>query len=284
MKVTRVHSGQVVRCLDKAAYFTKGSCRNQIWGHLSSALRSLNLPDPTSLFSQDTIAKVLCQTRLSSLNHRDFDFTSKMHSTAPPSLTFDEIDDLLYFTRANEAQDLQQTIAELAQKYDCSPKTVLEAAVDPESGNTVLHFCSANGLTDLLPALLAKLSTETSSKANGAPQPSPLINHGNKEGNTPLHWAAYNGHLPVVQFLVEAGADMWIKNAAGHLAMFEAERADKSEVVQYLLEAGGKEVESGGVEKQPTEDDVAETHEGESSSSAGADGGIVLDAEEGASR
>ncbi|KAF2171137.1 hypothetical protein M409DRAFT_19108 [Zasmidium cellare ATCC 36951] len=208
-----------------------------------------------------------------------------MHSTAPPSLTFDEIDDLLYFTRANETQDLQQTITELAQKYECSPKAVLEAAVDPESGNTVLHFCSANGFADLLPALLAKLNdTETSSKANGTPKPSPLIDHANKEGNTPLHWAAYNGHLAVVKLLGEAGADMWAKNAAGHLAMFEAERADKSEVVQYLLEAGGKEVENGGVEKQPTEEDVVETEEGEASSSAGASVGVSLDAGEGASR
>lgn len=206
-----------------------------------------------------------------------------MQSTAPPSLTFDEIDDLLYFTRANEAQDLQQTTAELAQKYECSTKTVLEAATDRESGNTVLHYCSANGLADLLPTLLATLSLETSSKANGTPQPSLLINHGNKEGNTPLHWAAYNGHLPIVKQLVEAGADMWVKNAAGHLAMFEAERADKSEVVQYLLEAGGKEVENGGVEKQPTEEDVVETQEGAASSSAGADGGVTLDAGEGAS-
>ncbi|KAK4501796.1 hypothetical protein PRZ48_007605 [Zasmidium cellare] len=208
-----------------------------------------------------------------------------MHSTAPPSLTFDEIDDLLYFTRANETQDLQQTIAELAQKYETSPKAVLEAAVDPESGNTVLHYCSANGFADLLPSFLQKLSdAETTSKANGTPKPSPLIDHANKEGNTPLHWAAYNGHLAVVKLLVEAGADMWVKNAAGHLAMFEAERADKNEVVQYLLEAGGKEVEKGGVEKQPTEEDVAGTEEGEASGSAGASEGVSLDAGEGASR
>lgn len=48
--------------------------------------------------------------------------------------------------------------------------------------------------------------------------------------------------------LVSAGADMWVKNEAGHLAMFEAERADKGDVVQFLLEAGGKEVERTGVE------------------------------------
>lgn len=63
-----------------------------------------------------------------------------------------------------------------------------------------------------------------------------------------MHWAALNGHLPVVKQLVSAGADMWAKNEAGHLAMFEAERADKGDVVQFLLEAGGKDVERVGNE------------------------------------
>lgn len=255
------------------------SCRNQIWGHLSAKLKFAEA-DVTFFRGCMCLYKIPKSfvARSPSPRHSYCDSASKMHSTAPPSLTFDEIDDLLYFTRANETQDLQQTIAELAQKYECSPKAILEAAVDPESGNTVLHFCSANGFVDLLPALVAKLSNETSSKANGIPQPSPLINHGNKEGNTPLHWAAYNGHLPIVKLLVEAGADMWVKNAAGHLAMFEAERADKSDVVQYLLEAGGKEVEHGGVEKQPTEEDEVETQEGEASSSTGVGEGVPLDA------
>lgn len=187
-----------------------------------------------------------------------------MHSTAPPALTFDEIDDLLYFTRANEVQDLQQTITELAQKYSCSQKDILEAAIDPETGNTVLHFCSANGLTELLPSLLTALEA-----AEGSP--SQFVNHGNKEGNTPLHWAAYNGHLAIVEALIKAGADMWQKNAAGHLAMFEAERADRNDVVQYLLEAGGKEVERAGDEGMPSEEDLvfrAGDVEGEASSSA----------------
>lgn len=191
-----------------------------------------------------------------------------MHSSGPPALSFDEVDDLLYFTRANEVSDLQQTITELSQKYSCSAKDVLEAAIDPESGNTVLHFCSANGLAELLPSLLSHLGA-----AEGTP--AAFVNHGNKEGNTPLHWAAYNGHLAIVKLLIAAGADMWQKNAAGHLAMFEAERADKNDVVQYLLEAGGKEVERAGEEGQPSEEDVEDVQEGEASSSAQATAGDV---------
>jgi hypothetical protein len=69
-----------------------------------------------------------------------------MSSSTLPSLTFDEIDDLLYFTRTNEKDDLQQTINELAQKYGCSKDIILEAGVDPESKNSTLHYCAANGL------------------------------------------------------------------------------------------------------------------------------------------
>ena len=69
-----------------------------------------------------------------------------MSSANAPTLTADEIDDVLYFTRVNEVDDLKTTIAELAQKYNCQPKDVVEAAVDPESDNSALHYCDANGL------------------------------------------------------------------------------------------------------------------------------------------
>ena len=69
-----------------------------------------------------------------------------MSSTSAPTLTADEIDDVLYFTRVNEASDLQATIAELAQKYNRAPREIVEAAVDAESGNGALHYCAANGL------------------------------------------------------------------------------------------------------------------------------------------
>ena len=192
-----------------------------------------------------------------------------MPPTNPPSPTFDEIDDVLFFTRANEAQDLQQTMTELSQKYHCQPQDVLEACIDPETGNTVWHYCSANGFLELLQSLILQLHTGVGdSKAVG----SSLLNARNQLGNTPLHWAAYNGHLEVVKLLLTGGADMWIKNVAGHLAMFEAERADKNEVVQYLLEAGGREVERTGTEGQASAEDEVDVADGEAS---GSNGGAV---------
>lgn len=69
-----------------------------------------------------------------------------------------------------------------------------------------------------------------------APKGPELINAVNEAGNTPLHWAALNGHLESVKLLVQSGADVTIINKAGHDAVFEAEINDKKSVVDWLLE------------------------------------------------
>lgn len=178
-----------------------------------------------------------------------------MPATVVPELSIDEIDDLLFYTRTNDETSLQTLTADLAKKFCCPLATVLEACIDPEDGNTAIHYCSANGFDSLLSTFLSifeKQGADENEKAK-APQSS-LIDHQNKEGNTPIHWAAYNGHLSVVKLLLSAGANMWIKNNAGHLALFEAERAERNDVVQYLLEAGGTEVEQTGNEGVDDED------------------------------
>ena len=176
-----------------------------------------------------------------------------------PSLTLDEIDDLLYFTRVNEIEDLQQSILELTQKYGCAPKDVILSGIDPESGDTLLHYCSANGFVDLLKALLLQLTVQSEvsneeSRGQIHVFPAPYVNTRNAQGNTALHWASLNGHLEVAKILIDAGADMWIKNVAGHLSIFEAERAGKGEVVEYLLEKGGLDLNPEDLADVPTDD------------------------------
>jgi ankyrin repeat protein len=73
---------------------------------------------------------------------------------------------------------------------------------------------------DILKFLLQKLSTNEDTALRTA-----FVNHRNYSGNTPLHWAALNTHLECVKALVEAGADIAVKNDAGHDAVFLAERA-----------------------------------------------------------
>lgn len=64
------------------------------------------------------------------------------------------------------------------------------------------------------------------------------LNLQNASGNTPLHWAALNGHLPAVQMLIEAEADPTVLNKAGKDAVYEAEANDKNEVAAWLLTEG----------------------------------------------
>jgi ankyrin repeat protein len=97
--------------------------------------------------------------------------------------------------------------------------------------------------------------------STGAEKPAPdFLNAVNDAGNTPLHWAALNGHLESVKLLVNSGADVTIINRAGHDAVFEAEINDKKEVVDWLLGAV-EELEKGIGQTGEDSEDVDEDME-----------------------
>ena len=89
------------------------------------------------------------------------------------------------------------------------------------------------------------------------------LNLQNTSGNTPLHWAALNGHLPAVKLLIEAGADPSIINRAGKDAVYEAEVNEKNEVAAWLL-TEGKGLESAvGVDSDQPAPEVQEEADAE---------------------
>ncbi|OJJ48437.1 hypothetical protein ASPZODRAFT_1597687 [Penicilliopsis zonata CBS 506.65] len=143
------------------------------------------------------------------------------------SLSFEAIDDLIYDARSGDFAALKTDIDALATQHACSPASIVASAIDAEpeseggSGACLLHFPAANGNHEILSFLL---STLTSGNILDQAQILAVVNHQNHSGNTPLHWAALNTHLPCVKALVEAGADLSVKNAAGHDAVFLAER------------------------------------------------------------
>ncbi|TKX18311.1 ankyrin repeat-containing protein 34 [Elsinoe australis] len=149
----------------------------------------------------------------------------------------DDIDDILYSVRTDDKEELDSFLKSLADKYSIAEKDVLQSSVAEHSGNTAVHFAAANGLSALLTHILQILNLHTDSD---------YINQRNKAGNTALHWSSLNGHLETTKTLVEAGADLWARNFAGNLAVFEAERAGKDDVVAYLLKVGGTEKETEG--------------------------------------
>ncbi|KAJ5775514.1 uncharacterized protein N7511_000525 [Penicillium nucicola] len=147
-----------------------------------------------------------------------------MSTSVPITLSAEAIDDLIYDARAGDLEALNEDVANLASQHSCNEAQIVASAIDLAdqseggSGSCVLHFPAANGNIEILNALLQKLS------AADAAQRSALINHRNYSGNTPLHWAALNTHLECVKALVGAGADLTVKNDAGHDAVFLAER------------------------------------------------------------
>ncbi|KAJ5164986.1 uncharacterized protein N7500_006816 [Penicillium coprophilum] len=150
--------------------------------------------------------------------------TSQAKPSVPIALSADAVDDLIYDARAGDLEALNEDLANLASQHSCNESQIVASAIDMAdeseggSGSCILHFPAANGNAEILKTLLQKLSSAD------AAQRTALVNHRNNSGNTPLHWAALNAHLECVKALVEAGADLDVKNDAGHDAVFLAER------------------------------------------------------------
>jgi len=66
-----------------------------------------------------------------------------------PPLTEDEIDDLIYYSRAGEKQDLDELLSSLAASHKVSPAEILAAAQD-QGKSTCLHMASGNGHLGML--------------------------------------------------------------------------------------------------------------------------------------
>ncbi|KAL8972422.1 MAG: hypothetical protein Q9183_000554 [Haloplaca sp. 2 TL-2023] len=173
-----------------------------------------------------------------------------MPSATLPTVSADNIDDLLYLARINDTHDLKAGVEAIAQSSQTTARDILLAAVDAGSGNGLLHMACANNCLDTLryllsPILVAGHETSQISSLN--------VDLPNAAGNTPLHWAAVNGHLEAVKLLVNSGADPSIKNNAGYDAVFEAERAGKQGVVEWLLaqsKPGSQAAEGEGIAKE----------------------------------
>lgn len=75
--------------------------------------------------------------------------------------------------------------------------------------------------------------------SSSAEQKKAFLDAANEYGNTGLHWAALNGHLPVVKQLVEAGASVALANDKNYVPLDLANFGDKKDVVEYFLRQAG---------------------------------------------
>ena len=207
---------------------------------------------------------------------------SSLTTTAPARLTSDDIDDLIYACRTDDLEYLKSAIPKHAAQLECTEADIIKSAIDADqeglgSRACLLHYPAANGKLGMIEYLLETLAPQPAEpQVNGGgagvqSQSMLLVNHQNVSGNTPLHWAALNGHIEIVKALVKAGADPTVVNEAGRDAVVEAEyssQAGAEECATWLLrECEALERGAGGV------------LDGEGEPSAGVEGGGVMQAD-----
>src|SRR5262245_53894821 len=105
---------------------------------------------------------------------------------------------------------------------------LLQAGADPNTtlpgGETALMTAARVGTLASVKALLARGANVDS--------------RDEKHGQTALMWAAAEGHAPVVDMLIEVGADYKARLASGMTALLFAIREGHGDVVRVLLKAG----------------------------------------------
>ncbi|WYZ38453.1 hypothetical protein EsH8_III_000367 [Colletotrichum jinshuiense] len=161
-----------------------------------------------------------------------------------PKLSEDEIDDLIYFSRAGELTDLQKSLKSLSERENVSIGEVITAAKD-EGKSTCLHMAAGNGHLDIVQALISALD------ARPAEEKKAYIDAANEFGNAGLHWACLGGHLEVVKLLVANGASPAVANDKDQIPLDSALFNGKREVADWFL------AQSGGLESGNQEDGLS---------------------------
>ncbi|KAK4137713.1 ankyrin [Trichocladium antarcticum] len=176
-----------------------------------------------------------------------------------PQISDDEIDDLLYFARTGDKDELTTLISSLAEREKVPPAGILAGAKD-EGKSTCLHMATGNGHLGESFFLLDHFAPAPKEEKQA------FLDAPNEYGNTGLHWAALGGHLDVVKLLIDNGASPALANDKNYIPLDLASFGEKIEVIDYFLaqvremedeNADGDEGEalSGAVEGVQLEDD-----------------------------
>ncbi|KAL6913828.1 hypothetical protein ACHAP8_001769 [Fusarium lateritium] len=183
-----------------------------------------------------------------------------------PKLTEDEIDDIIYFSRSGEQEDLTDSIKTLAERENSSPAEIVAAAQDASNKSTCLHMATGNGHLEIVRQLIQYFENRPKEQKQA------FLDEANEAGNTGLHWAALGGHLDVIKLLLEQGASPALANEQNYVPLDLAYFNHKNDVAEYFLstakkledenqEEGGLEAAVGSVEIEEDGDKSEEKKE-----------------------
>jgi hypothetical protein len=91
-------------------------------------------------------------------------------------------------------------------------------------GRTQLHHCAINGLTTSVKRLLSIRNIN--------------VNVKDVYGETPLHWAAKNGHVEIARVLLQNGAEVNVRNNYGNTPLHYAAIHGHVDILHLLVENG----------------------------------------------
>ncbi|KAI0465956.1 ankyrin [Xylaria cf. heliscus] len=180
-----------------------------------------------------------------------------------PSLSEEEIDDLVYLARVGEDADLTEMLQELAVRDAATPADILTVAREEQGKATCLHMAAANGHAKTVTLILSYLPVPAKASVTAAPPTvpegdgptqaaaqvdRPYIDAQNTFGNTALHWACLGGHLDIVKLLLSRGASPAITNDKDQIPLDLAAFNNHMHVVDHFL-AQSKDLEGGNAQE-----------------------------------
>ncbi|KAI3316971.1 ankyrin [Xylariaceae sp. AK1471] len=197
-----------------------------------------------------------------------------------PSLSGEEIDDLVYLARAGEDADLTEMLRELAARDAATPADILAAARDEQGKATCLHMAAANGHAKTVTLILSHLpisakasvtaaapassvASDKTGSAQAATDAEPsYIDLQNAFGNTALHWACLGGHLDIVKLLLSRGASPAVANDKDQIPLDLAAFNNHMHIVDYFLATSkdmeGDNAQEGGLANEAQDLDMTE--------------------------
>ena len=130
-----------------------------------------------------------------------------------------------------EQSELSKRLTAMAKKVTQSSKTDIHKASWENDYEIVKYFLDVD---DARPKEFGETKLVNMPDMTGNEDGSnPDLNEG--DSNTPLHYAAYQGHLKLCQLLVERGANVNATNGDGCTPLFLASQQNRLDVVKYLL-------------------------------------------------